>query len=338
MRTVIEFRIPEANAATVLSPSDGVLLGGTVRKLVMTLPDDRFALVGRAEADRRAAGRTFFTWWNVTRSYTAAELDRADVFTAEVARVFEPAGEECGTEYDETVACPVCGADARRVGPLWLPAGRVPKAVDVARTIAGEVVVSQRFAEAAVAAGLTGFDLRPVHDGKATPGAVEAWTRLLTDSRLIEGASAAGVDPDSSTYFVWLGSPGQADVVDAVAREVGVRWNPGTGRRWYELVVSRTVSVSADTVFGENPFTDPGVRPDRCPNGHVLGLNRLSELSVIEGSMPEVDLAATVEFVGARRGLLRPQPILVASARFREILETAGLKGFSVEVARLVAS
>jgi hypothetical protein len=66
-------------------------------------------------------------------------------------------------------------------------------------------------------------------------------------------------------------------------------------------------------------------------------LNRLSELSVA-GSLRDADLAATTQFVGVRRGLLRPEPMLVGSQRFRELVQQAPLNGFVVEVAHVVSS
>jgi hypothetical protein len=336
VREIAEFRIPEANAQSVLSPTDGEVIGGSVRKLVMTLPDPRFDVVGRAERDRRAQGRAFFTWWDVTRRYTEDELRRAPLVALDVACVFEPSGEEYGTLYDESSACKACGAGARRVGPLWLPLRAIPKAVDVARTIGGEVVVSPAFAEAVVAAGLTGFELRPVRDGRANPSTAEAWARIEQDSRMLEAASTGGVDPGSMSYVVWMGAQRETSLMQAVLSDAGLRLRRGSGRPWYELVVPQTVEVASETRFGENPFSDPDVRPDRCPRGHVLGLNRLSELSVA-GSLRDADLAATTQFVGVRRGLLRPEPMLVASQRFRELVQQAPLSGFVVEVAHVVS-
>jgi hypothetical protein len=47
-------------------------------------------------------------------------LSSAQLFQLKINKVFEPAGEECGTEYNEGTACPFCGTGADQVSPLFL--------------------------------------------------------------------------------------------------------------------------------------------------------------------------------------------------------------------------
>src|SRR5438045_1245767 len=96
MHAVLELRIPEERARDVLSPDEGMHLGihSTIRKIKIALDSPR-----ALELDALAMG------WTITRTYTAEELDAANVLHLVITSTFEPAGEECGTTYDESVAC-----------------------------------------------------------------------------------------------------------------------------------------------------------------------------------------------------------------------------------------
>ena len=73
----------------------------------------------------------------------------------------------------------------------------------------------------------------------------------------------------------------------------------------------------------------------RCPQGHLLGLNLLSPLYVNLTQCPAADLLSTRQYISTRRGLLRPERMLVASQRFRATVAEDGLKGFRFEPAEL---
>ena len=59
MRETIELRIPEEPARLVLDPSEGTMLGDSVRKLVLDATDERLSDIRRAdEAMRGQAERS----------------------------------------------------------------------------------------------------------------------------------------------------------------------------------------------------------------------------------------------------------------------------------------
>lgn len=89
---------------------------------------------------------------------------QAQLFHLSMGR-FHTAGEECGTKYDETTACPICGANAKQVTPLHLYKNKIPKR-DIAKSLGGEMIVSDRFVEAVKARGLKGLFFSPVYSGK----------------------------------------------------------------------------------------------------------------------------------------------------------------------------
>jgi hypothetical protein len=88
------------------------------------------------------------------------ELDTAELFHLLVDSVFEPTGEECGTTYDETSGCSICGAGARQTSNLFLNVKRIPKGKDISKTIGGEVIVSGRAAQVFRQANITGVEFR----------------------------------------------------------------------------------------------------------------------------------------------------------------------------------
>jgi len=104
----------------------------------------------------------FFLFHNIIRKYTKKELSEATLFQIKIKSTFEPAGEECGTEYDENTACKICGANRKQIGPLRLQKSSIPKK-DIARTIAGEVIVSDNFKKAFESSNLKGIKFEQVY-------------------------------------------------------------------------------------------------------------------------------------------------------------------------------
>ncbi len=162
MREVIEFRIFESFAAQYLpDPSRGTRIG-IARRVLVSRDDPLFAEIGAIDRRLQARGRAFFASWVARRSYSSKELASAMLLSVTARTVFEPAGEECGTGYDDAAACPLCGGGAPQITPLLLPYRRIPPRVDIASTIAGEVVVSARFLDVLERERLTGAALDAV--------------------------------------------------------------------------------------------------------------------------------------------------------------------------------
>jgi hypothetical protein len=162
MREYVEFRIHEENAAKYLPGGTGESVGHGVRKVLIDTSAPLFAEIGRFHRAFRAEGKYFFSGREYFRQYSRGELADAQLLHVWPKRIFEAAGEECGTEYDESTACAECGAGATQVSELRLDLRKTPNSVDFATTIAGERIVSQRLAECLTDAGLEGFTLRRV--------------------------------------------------------------------------------------------------------------------------------------------------------------------------------
>jgi hypothetical protein len=272
MREFIEFRISDSDVSQFLGDV-GWRMGyrGEVRCVRLPLEDERVRLIGELDGELRRRGSSFFRGWDITRHYTPEEVQSAQVFHLLLRSVFEPCGAMCGTEYDESSACPRCGAGSRQATALHLEPESIPKR-DLSRTIAGEIVISSRLVRAFQTQGITGAAFPPVRD---------------PTGRVLEN--------------------------------------------WHQLIVtSAPVDIASPTLAGKGPFELDAKGEYRCPQGHVLGLNLLSELWVKKEGHDGSDLVRTRQLIGTRMGVLHPEPRLLISPRLFRLLR-------ELKVGRLVA-
>ncbi len=269
MREVIEFRISESDASQFLGTVGRNL--GHVRNVRLPREDERVRLIGELDSEFHRRGSSFFTGWHISRHYTPEELQAAEIFHLSLRSVFEPCGEMCGTEYDESSACPHCGAGARQATELRLEPESIPRR-NLSISIAGEIVISSRLARAFQSHGITGASFLPVRDSTG---------RVLDDLHQL-------------------------------------------------IVTSAPVDIVPPTLVGIGPFDLDTKGQYRCPQGHVMGLNLISELWVKKESHDGSDLARTRQLIGARMGVLHPEPRLLLSPRLYWLLR-------ELKVGRLVA-
>ncbi len=266
MQEIFEFRIDSDFFHLLPKPNNG-RENGIVYVVTLLKDEPNFKEVENLKkVVKEKYDKSFVFGWQVKRKYSKKELDTATLLQMKIKTMFEPAGEECGTLYDETAACEICGANRKQISPLTLKKGSIPKK-DIARTIAGEVVVSEKFAEAFKQRGLKGAVLEPVVFGKGASG----YYQLIASSELeLTGNTVAGVDP----FDFSEGSEG----------------------------VEFTVSGGYPVKFEKEVY--------KCPKGHTIGLNLLSEAYVLNSqSIGKYDFFASKQKIGVKRGLLRPEPI-----------------------------
>ena len=280
MKAIAEFRIDEEFASLLFKSDEGERLGDSVRKILISTQDPRYSEIGVLQQKlRQTHGRPFFYGWNIRRHYSKKELDDASLFKLRVLECFEPAGEECGTKYDEFRACPQCGAGAAQSSQLFLDTSRIPNRKDIACTIAGEIVISQRVVDISRGNEIIGADF-------------EALFQCATQAR---------------------------------------------SKDWYQLCVSAsTAEIVSPTRAGVDPFDEDANVKSGCPRGDLLGVSLLSEVWLRRSSYVGTDMVKSVQYVGVRRGLLRPRNILFISQRLRRIFEENQVKGLELEVAHLV--
>ena len=274
-----EFRVQEQHASRLFGPSEGKRLGWTkqfgdkfvtVRKVELTADDPKFKRVGELnDLLKKQPHGFFFAGWIIRRRYSADDVRQAKLFLLCRIATFEPAGEECGTQYDESSACPSCKSGAKQVSPLFLDWKRIPKSKDIARTIAGEIVVSKRMVELFESHSITGAKFGPVCNRPATSAESKDWFQLL-----VESSDAEVVPP---------------------------------------------------TKMGVNPFDEDTAGHYRCSHGDLIGLARLSEVSINRSSYNGSDIVASRQFVGTRRGLLRPERFLLVSPKLQQVIREGKL-------------
>jgi hypothetical protein len=330
----VDFRIDEDDAQKHLLPTDGVQLGcdleghPTTRKVEVAVTDPLYAKIGELECQYKATGKQagFFLGWQIRRKYTKAELAAAEVFRALPKHTFEPAGEECGTVYDESKACEYCGVGAARATDLILPPNRLPKRgnLALARTIAGEVIASEAFARLFKAHRLRGAEFQPIRarrTGKAVPG----WYALAVTapSVLIVPPTRAGLAPFAE--LDWEHPPPACASKSREYRQEDWAKLIAQDDRWIEW---------SKASYREQRWADRH-EEYRCPLGHTIGLSLLSEVSIQRADVKDWDLAETAQHFGVRRGLLRPETKLLVSPRLYQLVKEDDLKGITFEVAHL---
>lgn len=108
-------------------------------------------------------------------------------------------------------------------------------------------------------------------------------------------------------------------------------------KEWYQLrVTGRAGKVAEPTKVGRDPFS-PSQVSWRCPLGHSVAAEFLSEIYLRRNEWDGSDIAITSALFGQGRNLLRPTPLIVISQRMYHALRDAGLKGYTCEVAHRIA-
>jgi hypothetical protein len=160
MKEVFEFWV-RPSVYRLLPKGTRARFNGSVYILRVSSGDPLFEALGELDRQARQRDKSGFLYWRVIRKYDKQELNEAALFAFQYSFRFEPVGEECGTVYDETEACKECGVGRKLVGLLKLRRSSIPK-TDIAKTIAGEVVVSERLVKAFTEHDLKGVSFDPV--------------------------------------------------------------------------------------------------------------------------------------------------------------------------------
>ena len=277
MKETVEFWICSEYVHQLFAPEECKKDNGSTTVVEISTDDPRYKEIGNIQQKMREQNLgLFFSCWAFHRKYTTEETNQARLWHL-FFYIFHTAGEECGTKYDEATACPICGANAKQVTPLHLYKNKIPKR-DIAKSLGGEMIVSDRFVEAVKARGLKGLFFSPIYSGK---------------NRL---------------------------------------------EHVFQLTAEKEIELSDKTVVGCNPFdltTESGMDSHvdncgnvvkkeivyKCPHGDNIGLNIISEAYVLDSPLiGKYDFIASRQRIGARIGLLRPEPVYFVSPAFRKML------------------
>lgn len=315
-----------------------------MRKVMVPVTAPLFAEIGSLDKRLRTTeGRRLFSYCGIQRHYSEAELASAELFRLFITTTFEPAGEECGTTYDESAACQICKANAKQTSDLFLDFRKIPRKSALARTIADELVASEELTTLIGEMKVKGVELKPTHHRPRFEDDAFDPSKTPSGKLLLGRASAEGIPVGSAKYYLWLRQPEPRDLLDAALRENVGRKETRAHRsrkvwpRWRQLwMVSDRLSVVEPTRIGTNPFDPDSEGQYRCPRGDTVGLSFLSEVSVQRASWDGADIVLTKEMTGVRRGLLRPTPAILVSPRLRRILVDNKVRGVRFEIAHFV--
>ena len=98
---------------------------------------------------------------NWDAEYSEDELLHSDFLTLLVGgRPIESGGPEFGTVYADSKGCARCGTGAVQMSPLMIAMAGLPKRGHICETCRGQVLVSEKLADAMRADGVSGVDLR----------------------------------------------------------------------------------------------------------------------------------------------------------------------------------
>jgi hypothetical protein len=189
MKAFAEFRIPERYAQEFLSPTVGRTFDGFARQMRVSVGSSVYKQIGELEnLILEREGKHFFLGWTIERRYTEEELMSAELLILKITKAFEPAGEECGTVYDFTSACKVCGSGFNQVSELFLDLHTIPKHTDITRTISDEIIINPAFNNALTENGKGGYKLRSVQHRSSNENSrmpnVGAWQQLIPSSQV----------------------------------------------------------------------------------------------------------------------------------------------------------
>jgi len=280
MKTIYEFRVVKKYAHLLFKKEECHEIGSDFICVVHLEDNDprlkEFPKI--INLVRRKNDSFFFSSWHMIHQYSKKELYASLLLHIKINRMFEPCGEEQGAIYDDRMACPICGDNRKQISSLILKYSSIPK-TDISRTIADEVVVSERFVE-------------------------------LYEKYHFTGASFKEIN--------YLGRKKDRPIA------------------YYQLIIPEAViELSDKTIRGCDPFNLSDRSENeiyRCPNGHTVGLNLLSEVHIkpTEGNQYH-DLNATRQKFGVRRGLLNPYSLLICSNRFMRVFKEERLKGLTFD-------
>ena len=297
MRETIELRVAEEFAHLLFGETEGLRLSNAVRRVRLSTSDPRYQRVGELQRSLSIErNESFFFGWMIRRQCSMAELSRSEWLSVEWTSTFEPEAEECGTAYDETTACHHVYVAATTT---LIPG-------------AGNVTIGP------YTCGVGAKQLTPlILDGRRIPKGKD-FARTIASEEIVSDRA--------KSVFEGLGVTG---VAFEPVRDRGLRPNLD---QWYRMTVRSTpADIVAPTVAGVDPFDLDDRGTYRCPYGHSIGLNLLSELS-IERASDGSDVIQTRQCVGARVGVLRPRAILVVSQKVRKAVIEFGLKGWRFDV------
>ncbi len=310
MRAIAEFRVNEELAHLLFADDEGERLGGSVRKVTLNTSDPRYERIGELQKKLRKQGKSFFYGWSLKYQYSAVELRAAPLLHLKITSSFLPTGEECGTKYNDNAACPICGAGAPQITPLFVREQRIPKTRDFCQSWGGEMIVSRKIKELFARHRMTGARFETVRPRKRSEAGSADWFQFFAEN------STAEIVPPTQTGDTLFDDGG-----DLAAKRVPP-WMDKLPSRVRQSLLEQFERIEEEIY--------------NCPFGDTVGLNLLSEVSIKASTKPDLDIVATRQFIGCRSGLFRQKRLLMISPRLYRLLAAEKIKGIKVDVVHIV--
>jgi hypothetical protein len=204
MKEFFEFRVRPDVADRLSGEVENPSCGFAV-KVIIGADDPKLIEMSRINKELHSRNETAFYSWNFYRKYTTEEIAAAKLFHLILTATFEPAGEECGTVYDQSHVCQFCGVGEVQTSPLCLDESKIPKGKHLARTIADEWIASKNFVELCLKNEITGIKFEPIINFKKKQR-THNWYQLISSSQPLSICSPTRVgispfDEDSKKEF-----------------------------------------------------------------------------------------------------------------------------------------
>ena len=224
-------------------------------------------------------GKSFFFGWDIIRKYSLDEIRSSKNLYVKIKKTINSCGQENGTIYNDSQSCRLCGAGGFQINDLILDKKKIPNPNKNAvwKTIAGEIGVSLSFANILIDSGCPSNLFGQIRDNKSRNKVMPEWLQLKVDSFMHEFSqrTVSGINPFN--------------------------------------IENKLNKSTDDFLESITPYSDIEKYNYKCPLGHTIGLNLLSEIFLKnqDVSIGPILLSWTKQCVGVRRGFLRPEHCLI---------------------------
>ena len=167
MKEKVEFRVLNKYSHLLFNDDEGENISTLVKKVILDLSSPILKQIGEINKKLWLEKHTlFYIYWEIKRTYTYDELLSSAFIHLGIRKRLETDGDDANKAYDETFACPICGAHAKQVSELHFTKRNWLGKHDVAMTLSGEVIVSKKFKDFFEDNHLKGLNFLPVYVGK----------------------------------------------------------------------------------------------------------------------------------------------------------------------------
>lgn len=167
MKELYEFRVLNKYSHLLFNDNEGENIGSLVKKVILDTSSPKFKQIGEINNKLWLENHAFlFTYWECKRTYTNDEILSSEIIHLDIRKRLDTDGDDADNAYDETFACPICGAHAKQVSELRFSKRNWLGKHDVSMTLSGEVIVSKKFRDFIENNHLKGLNFMPIYVGK----------------------------------------------------------------------------------------------------------------------------------------------------------------------------